>query len=83
MDNDEDMAKYEEWVTQLCRDQGPMDKISTMIEVVSGALYKSYIVHLYRNVDRGIANSLSIEITRMDIEDKSAGQKLLTAIRQV
>ena len=77
------MAKYEEWVTQLCQEQRPLDDISAMIEVVSSTPYGSYSVHLYRNVDGEIANSLSIEITRMDVEDKSAGQRLLAAIRQV
>lgn len=83
MDAHAELSKYEDWLSQLCREIRPLDDISVWVEQVNDPSLESYIIHFNRNENGNVANTEILSITRLDIEDKSAGQKLLAAINNV
>jgi len=83
MDAHAELSKYEDWLTQLCREVRPLDDISVWVEQVNDPSLESYVIHFNRNENGIVANTEILSITKLDIEDKSAGQKLLAAINNV
>ncbi|EPZ51620.1 hypothetical protein [Alicyclobacillus acidoterrestris] len=80
---EDDLSKYEDWLTQLCREVRPLDDITVWVEQVNDPPLGSYIIHFNRNDNGNVVNTEIVSISRLDIEDKSAGQKILAAINKV
>lgn len=80
---EDELFKFEEGLTQLCREVRPLDDITVWVEQVNDPPLASYIIHFNRNDNGSVVNTEIVSISRLDIEDKSAGQKILAAINKV
>ena len=83
MAEDAELNKFEDFLTQRCREIRPYTDISVWIEQVNDPPLGSYIIHFNRNDNGSIVNTEIISISRLDFEDKSASQKILAAINKV